>query len=50
MRIKVSQLIEHRSLTVTYLPRENQMRESLVLPGAGCSIGCCCSSCGAISQ
>lgn len=50
MKITISHMVDHRSLTSAYLPREKLMRETFILPGAGCSIGCCSTSCGASSQ
>jgi len=50
MQIKVEHNIDHRSATLAYLPQETLIREIMVLPGAGCSIGCCCTSCGATTR
>lgn len=50
MKITINHMIDHRSLTLAYLPQESLMRETLILPGAGCSIGCCSTSCGATAQ
>ncbi|MCD6039143.1 MAG: hypothetical protein K0S27_543 [Gammaproteobacteria bacterium] len=50
MKLSSSKLIDHRSLLVSYLPQHEVARTALILPGAGCSLGCCCSSCGAVTK
>lgn len=50
MTLKMNHVLDHRSLTLAYLPTERGMRETLVLPGAGCTIGCCSTSCGAAKR
>jgi hypothetical protein len=50
MKIKITRLIDHRTLMLAYLPQENILRETMVVPGAGCTIGCCSTSCGATAR
>ncbi len=50
MKISVNKTTDHRSLLVSYLPQRDVMQTAMILPGAACSFGCCCSSCGAISK
>ncbi len=50
MKLYSTKIVDHRSLMLAYLPPRDTMRLSMVLPGVGCSLGCCCSSCGTVSQ
>ncbi len=50
MKITISHAIDYRSLTMMYLPQEKSRRELMVMPGAGCTIGCCSTSCGATAR
>ncbi len=50
MKLSSTKIVDHRSLLVPYLPQRGIARVAMVLPGAGCSLGCCCSSCGAITK
>jgi hypothetical protein len=50
MKITSKKIIDHRSILVSYLPQRGITRAAMVLPGAGCSLGCCCSSCGAVTK
>lgn len=50
MKLSSSKIVDHRSLLVSYLPQPGISRSAMVLPGAGCTLGCCCSSCGAVTK
>lgn len=50
MKINVSRIIDHRSVMLAYLPQESVSRETMVMPGAGCTIGSCCTSSGATAR
>jgi len=50
MRLSITKIVDHRSLLVAYLPQHGIARAAMVLPGAGCSLGCCCSSCGTVTK
>lgn len=50
MKLSITKMVDHRSLLVAYFPQRGIARAAMVLPGAGCSLGCCCSSCGAINK
>jgi len=50
MKLSITKIVDHRSLLVAYLPQRGIARAAMVLPGAGCSLGCCCSSCGAVTR
>jgi hypothetical protein len=50
MKLLINKMVDHRSLLTAWLPRRGVVPIPMILPGAGCSLGCCCSSCGAMSQ
>ncbi|MHB1949124.1 MAG: hypothetical protein ACYCQI_13535 [Gammaproteobacteria bacterium] len=50
MKLSSSKFVDHRNVLISYLPQRGISRASMILPGAGCTFGCCCSSCGATTK
>ncbi len=50
MTLSSTKIVDHCSALLFFLPEQGVAKAAMILPGAGCSIGCCCSSCGAVTQ